>query len=57
MRQFAKTMADVALLLIMLDLVVLFFSMGQVMAGQRTGHWSPFWESQARFVVEVLKRD
>lgn len=42
-------------LLVMLDLLILFASLGQVVLEGRTGHWNSFWTAQAKVVVNLLQ--
>lgn len=41
--------------LVMLDLLILFTSLAQVMTEGRTGYWSPFWRAQAEAVISLLQ--
>ncbi|TAK04182.1 hypothetical protein EPO34_03490 [Patescibacteria group bacterium] len=43
--------------LMMLDLLILFASIGQIALEGRTGHWNPFWRTQAEMVVRLLPQN
>ncbi len=56
--QKAKQVASVTLqtfaFLAMLDLMILFASLGQIAFEGRTGYWNPFWRKQAEVVVRLM---
>jgi len=55
--QQAKQIASITLqtiaFLVMLDLMILFASLGQIALEGRTGHWNDFWSIQAKAVVSA----
>lgn len=59
--QQAKQIASITLqslaFLVMLDLLILFASIGQIALEGRTGHWNPFWRAQAEVVVRLLPQN
>lgn len=42
------------LFLIVMDFMVLAFSLGQIAVENRTGEWNPFWAKQAELLVRIL---
>jgi hypothetical protein len=42
-------------LMVMLDMMLLFLSLAQIASGDQGGYWNPFWQSQARMVLDILK--
>ena len=40
--------------LVATDLFVLFMSLGQIALEGRTGYWSPFWMTQAKFFLTLV---
>jgi len=56
MRKTLETITIILVYLVILDIVILFASMGQIAAEGRTGHWPAFWRVQAEFVVNILAR-
>jgi hypothetical protein len=48
-------MSQILALAVMLDAMVLFLSLAQIASGDKIGYWSPFWQSQVRLIVSLLK--
>lgn len=42
-------------LLVMLDLMILFVSLAQTTTEDRSGYWSPFWQTQAQMVLRIVR--
>jgi len=42
-------------LMVMLDMMLLFLSLAQIASGGQSGYWDPFWQSQARMMLDLLK--
>ena len=41
--------------LVMLDMMILSISLGQIIAERQSGYWSPFWQVQAEAVLSILR--
>ncbi len=39
------------MVLVMVDLFILMAALGQIATEGRSGYWSPFWSTQAEFVL------
>jgi hypothetical protein len=46
---------QVVIFLVMLDMMILFISLGQIIAERQSGYWSPFWQVQAETVLGILQ--
>lgn len=46
---------QLAAFLVMLDMMILFASLAQITAEGQSGYWSPFWSSQAKLAMNILK--
>jgi len=46
---------QVVIFLVMLDMMILFISFGQIIAERQSGYWSPFWQVQAEAVLGILQ--
>ena len=55
MKKILSVIGDVILLLILCDVIVLFFALLQIALEGRTGEWNGFWLTQARFLLSLLK--
>ena len=53
MKKAIQAAGSAILIIILLDLVILFFAMGQTALEGRTGYWSPFWRWQAEQVLRL----
>jgi len=41
--------------LVMLDLMILIVSLAQTTTEDRSGYWSPFWQTQAQMVLSIFR--
>ncbi len=55
MRNALTITLNALMVLAILDLMILFAGLGQIAFEGRTGYWSPFWRTQAEFVIGLLK--
>jgi hypothetical protein len=55
MKKILSVIGDIILLLILCDVIVLFFAILQIVLEGRTGEWSGFWLTQAKFLFGLLK--
>ena len=55
MKKILSVIGDIILLLILCDVIVLFFALLQIALEGRTGEWNGFWMTQARFLLGLLK--
>ncbi|MFA5961976.1 MAG: hypothetical protein WC848_04810 [Parcubacteria group bacterium] len=46
---------QLAVFLVMLDIMILFISLAQITADGQSGYWSPFWSAQAKLALNILK--
>ena len=51
----AAFIAQLLMLTAMLDAAILILSLAQIASGDKIGYWSPFWQSQARLVIDLLR--
>lgn len=49
-----KTVGDIFIILVTLDLMILMAAILQVAAGQPTGYWHPFWLVQAKILLSLF---
>lgn len=54
-KQIATVTFQTLAFLVMLDLMILFASLGQIALEGRTGHWNGFWSNQAKAVVSAAE--
>ena len=46
---------QVVIFLVMLDMMILFISLGQIITERQSGYWSPFWQMQAQMALSILR--
>ncbi|OGI35994.1 MAG: hypothetical protein A2259_01565 [Candidatus Moranbacteria bacterium RIFOXYA2_FULL_43_15] len=49
------SITQVIIFLVMLDIMILFMSLGQIIAERQSGYWNPFWQVQAQAVLSILR--
>ena len=54
--QVARGIALIIFLLAMLDAWILLTALGQIAMEGRTGYWSPFWRTQAEWVLNLQQK-
>lgn len=54
MRKIASSVFQLLAFLVVMDLMVLTFSLGQIALENRTGEWNSFWSKQAEILINVL---
>lgn len=52
MRKIASGIVTGLLVAALLDIMILFTGLAQIVYEGRTGYWNPFWRAQAEFVVQ-----
>jgi hypothetical protein len=55
MTKIIKITGQILITLVLLDLMILFFSMAQIAVEDKTGYWNPFWRWQAEQVIRLMK--
>jgi hypothetical protein len=50
-----KVVGQALIVLVLIDIMILFFSMAQIAVEGKTGYWNPFWRWQAEQVIRLIK--
>ncbi len=55
MKNIASGIANGIMLLMVLDVLILFTGLAQIVYEGRSGYWNPFWSWQAQQVVRLMR--